>query len=83
MPDARDALIAFLTKDELTLLTGSPIARLQVLELKRRGYVFELDRRGRPVVSRAYAEERLGSQAERGQPAIPKTPRFDRIRAVR
>ena len=49
-----------LTPSELEDITGYQAPARQVRELRRRGWVFEINAAGRPIVSRAYAERRLG-----------------------
>ena len=53
----------FLTDDELFHLTGYKLPGWQVRWLKAHTWRFEVSAIGRPVVARAYAEQRLcGSQ---------------------
>lgn len=49
-----------LTVEDLQSLTGYKRKDGQTGWLRERGWVFETDRKGAPVVSRAYAEWRLG-----------------------
>ena len=51
-----------LTPDELVDLTDRPHPKRQIEWLTRRGWVFEVGASGRPKVSRAYAEQRMGNQ---------------------
>lgn len=50
----------FLTPDELTTLTGYTWPAKQRQWLTARGWVFEVAATGKPIVSAAYAEQRLG-----------------------
>jgi len=50
----------FLTPDEVLILTGYQRHADQRRWLSDRGWAFEGNAAGRPVVSRAYAEQRLG-----------------------
>lgn len=50
----------FLAEAELVTLTGYTLPAKQKAWLRARGWVFEVDRWGRPIVSRAHAERRLG-----------------------
>ena len=49
----------FLTPAELAALTGYQIAGWQIRWLKERGWRFEVSATGRPVVARAYADQRM------------------------
>lgn len=49
-----------LLDSELEELTGSPFPKLQLEWLTREGWVYVLNRRGRPRVARAYFEQRMG-----------------------
>lgn len=57
-PAPRDT---FLSQHELEQLTGYAYAKRQIVWLKGHGWVFIVNTRGRPIVSRAHAEEKLGS----------------------
>lgn len=50
----------FLTAEELRELTGYQVPAHQKRWLSDRGWVFVVSAFGRPKVSRAYAEQRLG-----------------------
>lgn len=50
----------FLTADQLSELTGYQRHADQRKWLKARGWVFEVAATGRPIVSQAYAQQRLG-----------------------
>jgi hypothetical protein len=51
----------FLTPDELETLTGYTWPAKQRQWLTRHGWLFEIASNGRPVVTRSYAESRLGA----------------------
>ncbi|RTL58082.1 MAG: DUF4224 domain-containing protein [Rhodocyclaceae bacterium] len=55
-----ERLSIFLTQDELVELTGRKSARHQLEWLDLKGWKHEENAAGRPIVSRAYAEYRLG-----------------------
>ena len=61
-----------LSPDELIELTGLRRPSAQLRELRRRGWRFEASSNGLAVVSRAYAEARLGGQPA---PAPKEGPR--------
>lgn len=65
-----------LTPDELRAITGRANKHAQIAELKRRGWVFEINAAGNPVVARQYAEARLGVKLDDQHPA----PDFSAIR---
>ena len=50
----------FLTDHETATLTGYQRSADQRRWLRERGWVFEVSAAGKPVVSRAYAERRMG-----------------------
>ena len=61
----------FLTADELRDLTGYTLPAHQLRWLARHGWRHEVSGLGRPVVSRAYAERRLGAlDSERREPQL-------------
>lgn len=66
-----------LTAAELHEITGYKTVARQIRELQSRGWVFEINAAGRIIVSRAYAEQRLGARPA-DTPA--DTPNFDAIR---
>ena len=49
-----------LTPEEVQEITGFKLPRLQVDFLLRKGWRFELNAIGRPIVARKYAEKMLG-----------------------
>ena len=53
----------FLTESELFSVTGRQQPSAQVRWLRVNGWVFEVAGTGRPLVSRSYAEKRLGGSA--------------------
>jgi hypothetical protein len=64
-----------LTPSEVQEITGFKMNRLQVDWLKRRGWRFEINGSGRPIVARKYAEKMLGCGADDGASLRP-TPNF-------
>lgn len=68
----------FLTDHELAQLTGRERSDCQRRWLTQNGWKFAVNLNGRPVVSKAYAEFRLG-----GMPAAanaPVLPNFDALK---
>lgn len=55
------AASTFLTPDELATLTGYKLPCHQRAWLEKRGWVFVENRTRKPIVSRTYAEQRLGA----------------------
>lgn len=53
----------FLTDDELFELTGYKSAQKQVKWLINRGWVYQLNRIGRPKVDREYCRSKMGNKA--------------------
>lgn len=51
----------FLTPDELATMTGYKLPCHQRTWLEKRGWIFVENRSRKPIVSRAYAEQRLGA----------------------
>lgn len=68
-----------LTPEEVQEITGFKLARLQVDWLHRKGWRFEVNGIGRPVVARKYAEKMLGCGDE---PTMVLRPNFGALRAV-
>jgi hypothetical protein len=68
-----------LTPDEVQDVTGFKLGRLQADWLHRKGWRFEINAIGRPVVARKYAEKMLGCGDE---PAVASRPNFGALRAV-
>lgn len=68
-----------LTADEIHEITGFKLNRLQVDWLHRKGWRFEINGIGRPVVARKYAEKMLGC-ADEGATVV--RPNFGALRAV-
>jgi hypothetical protein len=68
-----------LTPDEVQDITGFKLSRLQVDWLSRRGWRFEVNAIGRPVVARKYAEKMLGC-ADEG--AVVLRPNFGALRTA-
>lgn len=69
----------FLTHDEIVTLTGLNTSGRQVDWLRNKGWRFELNATGRPIVARRYAEKMLGCGSEH-EPA--RRPNFAALRAV-
>lgn len=72
-------LPAFLSPDEVEVLTGFKTASRQVAWLRNKGWRFELSGSNRPVIARRYAESLLGFGEGLGQQA---RPHFDALRAL-
>lgn len=68
-----------LTPDEVHDITGFKLNRLQVDWLHRKGWRFEVNAVGRPVVARKYAEKMLGCGDDGG---VVVRPNFAALRAV-
>jgi hypothetical protein len=68
-----------LTPDEVNEITGFKLNRLQVDWLHRKGWRFEVNAVGRPVIARKYAEKMLGCGDES---AVVARPNFAALRAV-
>jgi hypothetical protein len=68
-----------LTPDEVQEITGFKLPRLQVDYLQRKGWRFEVNAIGRPIVARKYAEKMLGCGEDSGQVVRPN---FAALRAV-
>lgn len=67
---------------EVQEITGFKVNRLQAAWLQRKGWRFEINGAGRPIVARKYAEKMLGCGTDDGAPAAP-VPNFGAIlRAV-
>lgn len=58
--DAYTRPALFLTVEELVALTGRKSCRHQLQWLETKGWKHEVNAAGKPIVSRAYAESRLG-----------------------
>lgn len=70
----------FLTEEELAELTGRSRSDCQRRWLEKNGWIHTVNLNGRPVVSRAYVEKRLGAgQVASGSTALV-TPNFDALR---
>lgn len=50
----------FLNKDEIIELTGKKRPAFQIAWLAKKGWIFETNAAGRPVVSREYVRAKLG-----------------------
>jgi hypothetical protein len=73
----------FLTKDELTELTGYRRQHEQVRWLKSRHWKFEQNAAGAPRVARAYLERRMVGQELSEAPGPPARHNFGALRAVK
>ena len=71
--NARDA-DTYLTEAEIERLTGRQYAKVQAKVLADRGWTFEPDGDGKPLVLRAYHDRRMGM--------VQETPRQRRPRLV-
>ena len=60
----------FLDADELRKLTGYRTPKYQAHWLATRGWVYEMDAAGRPVVAREYAEKKLGITDAKREPKL-------------
>lgn len=69
----------FLTNDELRELTGCVHRALQIAELKRRRYRYEVNRVGRILVARCHVERRLDGDRQHSDNSSP-APNFAVIR---
>lgn len=70
----------FLSAEEIAALTGRTRVGLQCKWLTQRGWLHEVNAAGRPVVLRAYAEQRLsGVQNRQGLPDH-QSPNFNALR---
>jgi len=69
----------FLTRDELTELTGYKKRPGQIRWLAERGYKFEIGRDGRPRVLRAVIIQALGNYSEERPQKRRVEPKWDKI----
>lgn len=53
-----------MTDDEMQELTGYKSAKFQIEWLRARGWIFEINRVGRPKVDREYYRGRMGNARE-------------------
>lgn len=58
-----DKVLMFLTTEEICRLTGRKKSKDQIAILAQKGYSFDADFKGRPIVLRSAVEERLGIKA--------------------
>lgn len=70
------AASTFLTPEELGVLTGYKLPCHQREWLKKRGWVFVENRSRKPIVSRNYAEQRLGASVNDATPGAIMQPNF-------
>ena len=68
----------YLSAAEIERLTGKKYGKAQCKELAARGWVFEPDANGKPLVLRAYHDQRLGLGE---QPARRRRPRLTDLAA--
>jgi hypothetical protein len=68
-----------LSPDEVQEITGFKLSRLQVGWLRRKGWRFEINAIGKPIVARKYAEKMLGCAEET---ATVLRPHFGALRAI-
>ncbi len=66
-----------LTQVELKDLIGSNRKKAQIEWLSFRGWRFDLDVNGRPIVMRSFVENRLGVSTKNPQTVTDTRPRFD------
>lgn len=59
-----------LTDEELAELTGYKSAKIQIIWLRTRGWVFELNPAGRPRVDRKYYCQKMGNSTAAPTPEI-------------
>lgn len=70
----------FLSKEELHELTGYRLGKRQAAELKRRGWKFEVNAAGAPLVARAYFERRMVGEVRAEEPPLPARHNFDALK---
>ena len=69
-----------LTPEEIEAITGYRLTSRQVSWLRGKGWRFEVNALGRPVIARRYAEKMLGcGEAEN---PLPARPNFGALRAA-
>lgn len=71
-----------LTVDELAELIGSNRKKSQIEWLGNKGWRFDLDVNGRPIVMRTFVENRLGVSSRQAQHANVNRPRFELLQSV-
>lgn len=69
----------FLTPEEMFELTGYKRSLQQIKWLDNHGWIFTQNANNRPIVTRKYAEAKLGIEAQK-QPS--NEPNFDAIRRL-
>jgi hypothetical protein len=75
-----------LSHADLVELTGFKVAKCQAAELKRRGWLFEVNAAGAPLVARAYFQRRMVGEATVADPpprAQHNWPALGHLRAVK
>lgn len=73
----------FLDADELKRLTGYKKAKYQVAHLRRKGWRFEQNAAGAPLVARAYFERRMVGTAATADPEPPARHNFAALHVVK
>jgi hypothetical protein len=68
----------FLTQDEISELTGKKRPAVQIAWLSEKGWVFETNAAGRPIIHRDSARYRMGGATQTPQP-IGKQPNFSAL----
>ncbi|TCP13798.1 uncharacterized protein DUF4224 [Crenobacter luteus] len=70
----------FLSAEEIASLTGRKRVHLQREWLIQRGWLFEENAAGRPVILRSYAESRLSGHKARPAGPVTQQPNFAALR---
>lgn len=70
----------FLTKEEVIELTGMKRQASQITWLSKKGWIFEVNAAGRPIISREYVRAKLGGGSASAQPKVGGQPNFDALR---
>lgn len=70
----------FLSSEELHGLTGYRLGKYQAAELKRRGWRFEVNAAGAPLVARAYFERRMVGVATAAEVPAPARHNFEALK---
>ena len=65
----------FLSQDEISELTGKKRPAVQIAWLSQKGWIFETNAAGRPIIHRDYARFRMGGSEQSQQP-LKKQPNF-------
>ncbi len=74
----------FLTSDEICELTGRKLRSAQLRWLMDRGWIFETNAAGKPLVLRSYVDRRLGGAPKgttgKGMDSAVPAPDFSAVR---